>query len=65
MCDTLGGTYQALMDKAASALTVAATTGGFAVASSDLAPLSAFRFVKIVASQIQAADRKFQIVLKQ
>ena len=62
---TLAGTYVALKAKGAGALTITATTGGFAVTSDDLIGLKGYRFVKIVADAAQTATaRVFTWLLK-
>jgi len=62
---TLAGTYVALKAKGAGALTLTATTGGFAITSDDLVGLKGYRFVKVVASAAQTtAARTFTWLLK-
>ena len=62
---TLAGTYVPLKAKGAGALTITATTGGFAVTSDDLVGLKGYRFVKIVADAAQTTTaRVFTWILK-
>ena len=62
---TLTGDYVALKSKGASALSITATTGAFAVTSDDLIGLKGYRFVKIVASAAQnSAAVTFTFLLK-
>ena len=62
---TLAGTYVALKTKGAAALSITATTGGFAVTSDDLVGLKGYRFVKIVADAQQTTTaRVFTWLLK-
>ena len=61
----LAGDYVALKSKGAAALTIAATTGDFAVSSNDLAGLKGYRFVKIYAdAQQTVTPRVFTWLLK-
>ena len=64
VCDTLAGTYVALKAKGGTALTITAGTGNFAVASDDLAPLAAYRFVKIVTAGTQTSNVTFKFIVK-
>lgn len=65
VCDTLAGTYVPLKSKGATALSITATTGGFAVSSDDLVGLHGYRFVKIVADATQTTTaRIFTWLLK-
>ena len=64
VCATSGGTFVALKSKGASALSITATTGAFAVTSDDLKGLHGYRYVKIVSSETQAAKRTFTWLLK-
>ena len=65
VCATLAGTYVALKSKGAAALTITATTGGFAVESDDLVGLKGYRFVKIYADAQQTTTaRTFTWLLK-
>ena len=62
---TLAGDYVALKTKGAAALSITATTGGFAVESDDLVGLKGYRFVKIVADAEQTTTaRVFTWLLK-
>jgi len=62
---TLTGTYVALKAKGAAALSITATTGGFAVSSDDLTGLKGYRYVKIVADAAQTTTaRIFTWILK-
>lgn len=47
-----------------TAITITATTGGFAVDSDDIVCLAGYRWVQIVASVAQAADRTFKLLVK-
>jgi len=61
------GTFYVVTDKGAStALTIASSTGGFAVESDDLAPLAGYRYVKVVTGVTQSgiADVDFVWTLK-
>ena len=61
----LAGDYVALKSKGAAALSITATTGGFAVSSDDLTGLKGYRFVKIVADAAQTVTaRTFTWLLK-
>ena len=61
----LAGTYVPLKTKGAAALSITATTGGFAVESDDLVGLKGYRFVKIVADAEQTVTaRTFTWLLK-
>jgi len=62
--DATGGTFSTLKDKGGTAVTVTAGTGGFAVSADDLAPLAAYRYVKVATSATQTADRTFKFILK-
>ena len=62
---TLAGAYVPLKTKGAEALSITATTGGFAVESDDLLGLKGYRFVKIVADAAQTTTaRVFTWLLK-
>jgi len=61
----LAGDYVTLKSKGATALSITATTGGFAVSSDDLIGLKGYRFVKIVADAQQTTTaRTFTWLLK-
>jgi len=61
----IAGTYVPLKTKGAAALTITATTGGFAVSSDDLVGLKGYRFVRIVADAQQTTTaRIFTWLLK-
>lgn len=62
--DVSGGTFVDLKSAAGNAVTVTAGVGGFAVSADDLAPLCAYRYVKIETSAVQTADRTFSFILK-
>jgi len=64
VANTSGGTYYQVKDKDGSAITITASTGGFAVSTDDLTPLAAYRFIKIATSVAQTADRTFTFLLK-
>ena len=65
VCSTKSGTFVALKSKSASALTITATTGAFAITSDDLAGLKGYRYVKVVASETQTVTaRTFTWLLK-
>ena len=61
-----GDTYYDLLedDGSTNAVTVVGGANAFAVSASDLAPLAGARFIKIVSSDAQSADRDFTIVGK-
>jgi len=61
--DTKAGTYIVLKDKAAATVTIAATTGGFAVG--NISEVSGFQYIKIVADAAQnGGARTFKVILK-
>jgi len=64
VCDTLAGTYQDLKKSDASAVSITAGTGNFAVSADDLTPLAAFRFIKVKTAVAQTEDRTFKFIVK-
>jgi len=65
VAENSGGTFVTLKSRAASNISITAGTGGFAVSSEDLAALAGYRYVKIVASAAQTADRTFYYWMKE
>jgi len=59
-----GGSFVDLKDKSAAAISITAGTGGFAVSADDLAPLCAYRYIKVKTAGTQLANRTFAFVLK-
>ena len=47
-----------------TAITITAATGGFAIDSDDLVCLAGYRWMQIIASVAQAANRTFQLLIK-
>lgn len=62
--DKIAGTYVLLKDKDGGTITITATTGGFAVGSDDLAPLAAYRYIKVVSSAAQTTAEEYIFMLK-
>lgn len=58
------GDYALLKDIDGSAITISATTGGFALSSDELTHLAAYRWIKIVLSAAQSQRRVFKWVCK-
>ena len=54
-----------IKDKAGATISFTVGTGGIAISSEDLAFLAAYRFIKIVSSEPQTADRTFTWCLKE
>jgi len=54
----------ALKAKDGTALTITAGTGGFAVNTDDLAPLAAYRYVRVVTAGTQTSDVTFRFIVK-
>lgn len=59
-----GGTYRVLNDAAAAAVTITAGAGDRAIATDGLVPLSAYRWVKVVSSEAQEAERILHFIVK-
>ena len=62
--ETEGGTYRTVYDDLGAAFTIAAATGDRAISTDDLAPLAAYRWVKIVSSEAQGDDRICHFIVK-
>ena len=62
--ETEGGTYRAVTNADGTVFTLTTTTGDMAISADDLAPLCAYRWVKIISSEAQGADRVFHFVVK-
>jgi hypothetical protein len=59
-----GGTYVTVYDDLGAAFTITAAAGSRAISTDDLAALAGYRWVKIVSSETQTADRLFYWVVK-
>jgi len=62
--ETETGTYRSLRDGTGAVVTLTTGTGAIAIDTTALATLSAYRWVKIVTSMGQSADRIFYWILK-
>lgn len=56
--DALAGTYRTVKDASGAALTITAGTGDLAVGAVVLEPLTAFAFIKVVASAAQSGGAR-------
>ena len=62
--ETEGGTYRALYNADGSVFTLTTLTGNRAISADDLAPLCAYRWVQIISSESQGAERIFHFIVK-
>lgn len=62
--ETEGGTYRTLNDATGAAVTITASTGNRAIATDGLFPLCAYRWVKVVSSEAQEAERTLHFIVK-
>ena len=62
--ETEGGTYRQVQTNALAAFTIAAGTGDIAISADSMAPLCAYRWVKIISAEAQGADRVFHFLVK-
>lgn len=64
MSETRTGTYRTLYNQDGTVFTITAATGNRAISADDLAPLCAYRWVKIISSEAQGGDRVFHFIVK-
>jgi hypothetical protein len=62
--ETEAGTYRTVYDDLGAAFTVTAGAGNRAISTDDLAPISAYRWVRVVSSESQGAERILHFIVK-
>lgn len=62
--ETEAGVYRTVYNADGTIFTLTTLTGNRAISADDLAPLCAYRWLRIISSEVQGAERIFHFIVK-